>query len=353
MNILPEISVIVPVYNVETSICRCLDSILAQTCINFELILVDDGSTDFGGSICDDYAEKYINITVIHTPNQGQGAARNVGIEAAKGQYILFCDADDCYDSDALKQFLDKVGYPDEKTLYAFDFRNVYPDHIDETGRYGVSAVECSILSEKIKFLSCNRSHDMVGYSIWNKLYSRDILIKYRIRFPERDVMNNHDDWSEDLMFNLIYFTCIDQIKNTGIMVYLLSKHGVPEEQNEDGLVGRIDYMIKMLLYAQNSIISAHGEKWRYTFWKIAVWHLKRYFYLDVRAIGVSALRKECMASENWSELINWIVLAQKNWKEYENRWDKQQARDYYYLLDYIKNGNLLKYKIRNKLLWR
>lgn len=92
---MPEISVIVPVYNTEAYLCRCVDSILAQTFTDFELILVDDGSTDRSGEICDSYACRDKRIRVIRKTNKGSSSARNAGLTIAKGKYILFCDSDD------------------------------------------------------------------------------------------------------------------------------------------------------------------------------------------------------------------------------------------------------------------
>ncbi len=89
------ISVIVPVYNVENYLSRCIDSILNQTYTDYELILVDDGSTDNSGKICDDYAEKKSNIKVIHQKNGGLSSARNTGTDNSKGSYITFIDSDD------------------------------------------------------------------------------------------------------------------------------------------------------------------------------------------------------------------------------------------------------------------
>ena len=90
-----QISIIVPVYNVENVLRRCLNSILEQTYLDFELILVDDGSKDLSGSICDKYADKDNRIIVIHKENGGLSSARNAGIEVAAGKYIMFVDADD------------------------------------------------------------------------------------------------------------------------------------------------------------------------------------------------------------------------------------------------------------------
>ena len=92
---MPAVSVIVPVYNVEKYLSRCIDSILAQTFTDFELILVDDGSTDKSGGICDDYKSQDNRIVVIHQNNQGQAVARNRAIDLSRGEYIAFIDSDD------------------------------------------------------------------------------------------------------------------------------------------------------------------------------------------------------------------------------------------------------------------
>ena len=90
-----KISIIVPVYKVESYLSRCIDSILAQTYQNFELILIDDGSPDCCGEICDNYAKKDDRIIIIHKPNGGLSSARNVGLDLATGDYIGFVDSDD------------------------------------------------------------------------------------------------------------------------------------------------------------------------------------------------------------------------------------------------------------------
>lgn len=94
-NISPYVSIIVPVYNVENSLSRCIDSILGQTYPHFELILVNDGSKDGSGAICDEYAAKDDRIKVIHIPNGGVSNARNTGLDAATGEYVIFVDSDD------------------------------------------------------------------------------------------------------------------------------------------------------------------------------------------------------------------------------------------------------------------
>lgn len=98
----PDISIIIPIYNVELYLSRCIDSVLNQTFQNYEIILIDDGSIDNSGNICDIYANNYKRISVIHQKNLGVSTARNVGIMHAKGDFITFVDADDWLDKDYL-----------------------------------------------------------------------------------------------------------------------------------------------------------------------------------------------------------------------------------------------------------
>ena len=121
---MPKLSVIVPVYNVEQYIHKCVDSILSQTYADFELVLVNDGSPDNCGKICDEYASKDNRVKVIHKKNGGVSEARNVGLDVATGEYISFIDPDDWIDKDMYEQ---TIGYMDDNDLdiVCFDVEEV------------------------------------------------------------------------------------------------------------------------------------------------------------------------------------------------------------------------------------
>ena len=106
---MPDVSVIVPIYNSEDTIAVCIKSILSQTFTNLEIILVDDGSSDKSGNICDDYAIKDNRILVIHQPNQGRSRARSVGVENAHGEWIFFVDSDDTLPETAIALLYEKT----------------------------------------------------------------------------------------------------------------------------------------------------------------------------------------------------------------------------------------------------
>ena len=104
---MPEISIIVPVYNTEKWLRRCVDSILAQTFKDFELLLIDDGSTDNSGTICDEYVGKDPRVRVFHKSNGGVSSARNLGLNNVRGKYIAFCDSDDWVENNYLSVLSD------------------------------------------------------------------------------------------------------------------------------------------------------------------------------------------------------------------------------------------------------
>ena len=120
-----KISVIIPVYNVEKYLSKCIESVLEQDFSDYEIILIDDGSTDTSGKLCDEYAENYSAIKVIHQQNKGLGGARNTGIEAAEGQYLLFVDSDD-YIRDNIMTFLYDTAVCNDSDIVAFGMDYVY-----------------------------------------------------------------------------------------------------------------------------------------------------------------------------------------------------------------------------------
>lgn len=348
-----KLSIIVPVYNAENTLEGCVDSILDLSVVDFELILVNDASKDRSGQICEEYAKRYNMVSVIHKAvNEGQAAARNTGIRKAVGEYLLFCDADDKYNTKELQSFLTRIP-SDSQTLFGFDFRDVWPNGRDESVRYTGGKIDLRSINDKIGYLSTNKAHKLIGYSVWNKLYKKRILERYGIRFLERIELGHRDDWAEDLGFNLQYSMCIDDVDVCKNPVYHITKHGTREQQSEKSLFDRIDHMLDIFVHLQNMPAYMQSETCQKEFWKIAIWHMKRYFYLETGAKGIQGLRVACMQSSNWLELEKWIQAAIKEWKRYKHRWNEQDAQDYYNMLKYLITGNYVLYKVQSYLLWK
>ena len=143
----PLISVIVPVYNVEPYLRKCLDSIVNQTYKNLDIILVDDGSTDNSGAICDEYTQKDDRIIVIHQANAGQSAARNAALDTMRGEYVMFVDSDDWLEIEACETSLASI-IDHHADIVCFGHRRCYPSgHIVER------TVECPGVIERSELM--------------------------------------------------------------------------------------------------------------------------------------------------------------------------------------------------------
>lgn len=180
------ISVIVPIYNVENYLPACVDSILNSTYQDLEVILVDDGSPDGCGEICDRYAAKDSRVRVIHQPNQGVSAARNAGLDAAKGEYIAFVDSDDVIHPQMMETLLNLINSGN------YDFSMVHGVRVQDKGigyNYVVDVTPLDLSSstiisrdEYIQLLADLSADSYQFHVIWNKLYRKDFVVGHKFR---------------------------------------------------------------------------------------------------------------------------------------------------------------------------
>lgn len=185
----PKHSIIVPAYNTGEAIRRCIDSIVAQSLDDWELIIVDDGSKDATPAIIDEYARRDGRICAVHIPNGGVSNARNIGIEQAKGEYVMFVDSDDWIEPDYLQQverYMDN-----DADMYIIGYTQ---DYINTEGQVCYSSIKGSpihrvVISETL--------HKELGYllqtinmeSCWSKSFRRDFVNKHHIRFREEMIV--------------------------------------------------------------------------------------------------------------------------------------------------------------------
>ena len=184
-----KVSIIIPVYNVEKYLARCINSIINQTLSNFELILVDDGSTDDSGKICDAYAEQDFRIRVIHQKNRGVSAARNAGIDAAQAPYILFADSDDYAESTWASSLYEKI----LERPNALIMTNVWAGNEEHHRKVTIHED-----FPDYEHIPLDKSELFVVFAyVWNKIYDKKILSE--IRF------NENCCYGEDYRFNQEY----------------------------------------------------------------------------------------------------------------------------------------------------
>ena len=171
-----NVSVIVPVYNVEAYLKQCLKSIDNQTYQNFELILVDDGSTDSCGAICDDYKRNHKNTQVIHQNNQGLSMARNNGVQVSRGEYITFIDSDDYISPDYLSYLVKLV--EEENADIAVGRHIIVWDDIDASDSASNSKIRYEVLNNEKALIRMMYEKDFLC-TAWAKLYRRELVLKY------------------------------------------------------------------------------------------------------------------------------------------------------------------------------
>lgn len=175
-------SVIVPVYNVEPYIEACIDSVRGQTCSDWELILVNDGSTDGSGGICDAYASRDDRIRVIHKDNGGQSSARNAGLSQARGSYVLFLDSDDYFLSDTFLQAVQEEALSG-CDLVLYKYQKVWDDGHRQPCPFSFAGMEpSSSLADTLEQLI---RRDAFFCSAWSKSVRRELLVHHQIRFDE------------------------------------------------------------------------------------------------------------------------------------------------------------------------
>ncbi len=192
-------SVIVPVYNVEPYVGQCLNSLVQQTCKDAEIIVVDDGSTDASGVICDEFAANYSSIRVIHQENQGLAGARNAGMACARGEWICFVDADDWVDTNML-ELLQMHMLASDADLYRLGYQSV-----DDSGvahREHSMAIKPTLFSlsdETTRFRFYFRDFSRT-VRVWAGAYRRSIIEEHNLHFvDERRI------YAEDMLFNFQY----------------------------------------------------------------------------------------------------------------------------------------------------
>lgn len=192
-----KVSIVVPVYNVEKYLLQCVESIISQNYSNKEIILVNDGSTDNSAQICDEYAKKYSEIKVVHKENGGLSDARNEGMRAAEGDYVLFIDSDDFIESGSLNKIMEVANstFADVIFLEAYKYYDdgksiSMNDGITEEGVSGKSKEEVfEFLMQCPKFPA----------AAWSKLLNRNLLAKKNISF-EKGLLSEDIDWCLKLL---------------------------------------------------------------------------------------------------------------------------------------------------------
>lgn len=233
------VSFIVPIYKAERYIHKCIDSLLAQTYTDIEVILVDDGSPDNCGVICDDYAARDKRVKVIHQQNGGVSAARNRGLSYAAGEYVAFVDADDLVTKDYIEELFDN-----NADLVIGGYK--------DTGNHTFALSEEQYVGKEalVEFYSTH-FHRLYSTVPWGKLYKKSIIQENRLSFDMRIRLG------EDLVFNLRYLQYCSEIRLVNATNYLYTTYSCTEE--------RYNLKIEEIRYTLEQMkesVSILSEKW-------------------------------------------------------------------------------------------
>ncbi len=304
----PLVSVIIPVYNAERFLPRCIDSVLGQTCRGLEVILVDDGSDDGSAAACDHYAKIDGRVQACHQRNSGPSSARNLGLDHARGRYVMFVDADDFIDPEMAAALVDAMQAHDAGMAVCAFASHVFAGQQElATGSLPLRSQRSSVeefLSLATLDISdpqavCGRAHFAGG--IWGRLYRMDVIKAGGLRFDA--ALTRY----EDILFNVSYLTYIDSIMVLDERLYHYCVYGdhvslsdrVPRNKFDMALAAyekirrrlgprRSDYILYYFSYiVMGYLIRLFQEGSPFTF--IEAWR-------EVKAVSITPMYREVMA---------------------------------------------------------
>ncbi|MEO2075951.1 MAG: glycosyltransferase [Bacillus sp. (in: firmicutes)] len=240
-----KVSVIIPLYNVENYIEKCVDSVLSQSLKNIEVILVDDGSPDNCGLIAEKYSKVDNRVKVIHKENGGLSSARNAGLDIAIGEYIAFVDSDDWIEADMLETMYQSAKINDSD-ISICNYNKVYETHVEPHFlKIDDEVIDIKRLGIQEYFYQYYFNY-IHGHEAWNKLYKRKIIIENSIRFE-----NNAEIFAEDLLFNLyfiVHSTIITSSKKS-FYNYLQRTGSIMQSPNPNLINQFVNLIEKFVIY--------------------------------------------------------------------------------------------------------
>ncbi|GFI47335.1 putative glycosyltransferase EpsJ [Lachnospiraceae bacterium] len=265
-----KVSVIMPVYNVERYIERSVYSIINQTYRNLEIILVDDGSKDNSGKLCDYFAQIDNRIKVLHKENGGLSSARNAGLALASGVYVYFFDSDDYIRNDTIESCMRDICDAD---LLSFGFETV-----NENGNRRVlmefteGTFKLESEEKTLKFIINQLFKYRVAWSVWSKVFSMSVIQKNNLRF-----VNNNIIFAEDILFTIMYILCCKEIKcvNKRYYHYLIRSDSIMNTVTDTKLNEMIRLGRYLELYIKDMRLNYIYDNYLYVFHLIIDNHLK------------------------------------------------------------------------------
>ncbi len=316
----PKISIIVPVYKVEKYLRRCVDSIVAQTFTDWECILIDDGSPDNSGKICDEYAEKDERFRVIHQENQGVSAARQNGLNNSIGEYVIHTDPDDYVENIYLEKLFERAQETDGDMVMC-DFERIFSDKTIVCSQKPTSLVCDDIIKDLLE--------EKIWGIMWNKLIKRKLFCEFNISF--RKDMNLWED---------LYVTISLLIHNIKVAYVPLVLYHYDSFTNPNGIVmhRNKEHIISMITFVNQLYPRLSTEKFEKGWFHLKSKIKKEIFIYKIIDIDVK---------EIFSEINN----------RYITRYNKISQIEYCITLcikgyPFIANALYFARRVKNKILY-
>lgn len=290
-----KISIIVPVYNVEKELERCIDSLINQTYKNIEIILVDDGSTDTSSDICEEYKMKYSNIKVIHKENGGLSSARNCGITNSDGMYLMFVDSDDYINEKACEKFAEAVK-KDKVDIVIGEARKTEKNKIT---LYKHDAFEEKKIYNNKEYINIAIKNNEFYAPVWFNMYRREFLLQNNLFFKEGIL-------HEDMEYLPRIFLCANNIKKISYVFYEYIIR-------ENSITNRKDYTKNI-----KDIFEIYGD-WYEMFEKIEDKKIKKMLNCVLSKYFISSCRNFNVSQEVYPRNINkkFLIRNTLNFKEF------------------------------------
>ena len=350
---MPKVSVIVPIYKVESFLHCCVDSVLSQTFSDFELILVDDGSPDSCGAICDEYAAQDSRVRVVHKQNGGVSEARNTGLNLAVGEYISFLDSDDYMQPELLQTVVETMDTGLDLLIFRhYRFCEGKMPQAVPFEKYGL--IQLTEETARMDFIVEDLLTYRVGWEVWNRVFRRDLIQAYSLRFPNRSMA--FAGFAEDLYFNLCYCAHVRKliVLDKCLYNYRIHSGSVMHQNEKKRNLNRFNELSKAVLqyYQQFDDCQMLVQDFHTIHYMITASRVMQ----DYRNTGLSAceyrriMRGEMADLPFFEEQVSKQLRTPEELKPMVSRWDMLEQLVF---IRYMIDGREKNFRVRTKILNR
>lgn len=338
----PIVSIIMPVYNTEKYLERAIQSIIDQTIENWELILVDDGSTDHSVEICDQYAQKDPRISVIHIANSGAGEARNIGLTKACGENVFFCDSDDWMEKNYLQMLVSEM-HPDIDMVYSnFSIENS-EGKIEYISEFDIEEYTLSDCNSHRSFL-VSYFKNCIGHTLWSRLFKKSIIEENHICFVNTNI-------AEDMTFLIMYLSyCSNKIQGIINSGY----HYVLREGSLTKKIDRTDYLLEYISYSRIMYDCLKGNERILPFYPLVFYYFVQPELQKVaKRYGLRKVRETFVYNDGYKMTEKkFFVSLYADTEKYEKFLEKKEYQEIRNICEYFLKGNMTKLRLKNRLLY-